>query len=469
MSLAEIRENFDAAAAGTRMYALIEQLYPICRSITGDGVRRTLEIIRRHIPLTIHEVPSGTQALDWTVPREWNIRGAYIKDPQGEKVLDFARSNLHVVGYSTPIHGKFTLEELKTHLQSLPEHPDWIPYRTSYHVENWGFCLPHRELLGWRPGEYEVCIDASLEPGALTYGELCLPGETGDTILLSCHVCHPSLCNDNLSGIALLTYLAERLRKVPLRHSYIFLFIPGTIGSIAWLSRNRARLSSIAHGLVVTNVGDAGSCHYKKSRRGEAEIDRAAVHVLRHADPDCRILDFSPYGYDERQFCSPGFDLPVGTFSRSVHGTFPEYHTSADNLNFVRPEYLADSLSKCLAILDALEENRTYINQSPYGEPQLGKRGLYREVGGQSRSEPGELAMLWVLNLSDGHHSLLDIAERSGLEFHVVASQAKRLLEHGLLLERARASRPKHNAGMAPIHSQKQSRTRSRERSWKGA
>ena len=435
MSLSELREKLDTRAAGERMYAMIEEMYPICRSITGDGVRRTLELIERRIPLSVHEVPTGTPVFDWTVPNEWNIRDAHIRNPSGEKVVDFKQSNLHVVSYSTPIHATMDLEDLRSHLFTLPEHPDWTPYRTSYYAEDWGFCLPHNELLRWQPGQYEVCIDSSLEPGVLTYGECCLPGETDEIILLSCHVCHPSLCNDNLSGISLVTLLADQLSRVPLRHTYVFLFIPGTIGSITWLCGNRDRAARIKHGLVVTNVGDSGPCRYKKSRRGDAEIDRAVAHVLRSAGADCEIRDFSPYGYDERQFCSPGFNLPVGSFCRSPHGTFPEYHTSADNLDFVRPEHLADSFAKCLSILDVLEGNRTYLNQCPYGEPQLGKRGLYRKVGGQSRSPKDELAMLWVLNLSDGHHSLLDIAERSGMDFIPIKKAADHLVQHDLLKE----------------------------------
>lgn len=439
MSIDSLKEIIDTRSAGERMFAMIEQMYPICRSITGDGVRQTLELIRRRIPLFIHEVPTGTQVFDWTVPKEWNIRDAYIKNSRGEKVLDFRKSNLHVLGYSTPIHATLDLEELKEHLFTLPERPDWIPYRTSYYAEDWGFCLPHRELLGWQPGRYEVCIDSSLEPGALTYGELCLRGQTDQTILLSAHICHPSLCNDNLSGISLITLLAEQLSRFPLRHSFVFLFIPGTIGSITWLCRNRDRVQKITSGMVVTNVGDSGPCRYKRSRRGNAEIDRAAAHVLQHAGADFKIRDFSPYGYDERQFCSPGFNLPVGSFTRSPHGTFPEYHTSADNLDFVSPDNLAGSFSRCLGILDILESNRTYINQYPFGEPQLGKRGLYRTVGGQSRSPDDELAMLWVLNLSDGQHSLLDIAERSGMAFDAVKLQAQTLLGAGLLRECAAA------------------------------
>lgn len=435
MSLSALIEKFDSQFSGRRMYAMIEEMYPLCRSITGDGVRRTLDIIGQRNPLTIHEVLTGTQVFDWTVPEEWNIRDAYIKNPQGETVLDFHKSNLHVVSYSAPIHATLSLNELKRHLFTLPEHPDWTPYRTSYYEKSWGFCLPHNELLHWHPGPYEVHIDSTLAPGSLTYGELTLPGSSDDIILISCHICHPSMCNDNLSGISLVTFLAEQLRRIPRRHTFVFLFIPGTIGSIVWLCANRDRARKVAHGLVVNNVGDAGHLHYKRSRRGNAEIDRAAAHVLSHSGLHYDILDFDPYGYDERQFCSPGFNLPVGSLTRSPHGTFPEYHTSADNLKFIHPDSLADSLLNYLSIIDVLEGNRTYFSQNPFCEPQLGKRGLYRTVGGNNRSPAEEIAMLWVLNLSDGSHSLLDIAERSGIAFPVIKAQANRLFEHGLLSE----------------------------------
>ena len=435
MTLSELIERFDARSAGERMYAMIEDMYPLHRSITGDGVRYTLDIVRDHVPLTIHEVPSGTQVFDWTVPDEWNIRDAYIKNPQGDTVLDFHKSHLHVVSYSVPIHRTLSLDELKSHLYTLPDRPDWIPYRTSYYEKTWGFCLAHNELLRWQPGEYEVYIDSSLAPGSLTYGELILPGATDEIVLVSCHICHPSMGNDNLSGISLVTLLAEQLQTISRRHTFVFLFVPGTIGSIVWLCANRARAQKVTNGLVVNNVGDAGHLHYKKSRRGNADVDRAAAHVLAHSGATFEVRNFDPYGYDERQFCSPGFNLPVGSLTRSPHGTFPEYHTSADNLHFVHAEHLSDSLLKYLAIIDILESNCTYFNQIPFCEPQLGKRGLYRKVGGQSRSPGEELAMLWVLNLSDGSHSLLDIAERSGIDFAAIHAQAHRLLEHGLLSE----------------------------------
>jgi aminopeptidase-like protein len=422
---------------GQGMYQLIAALYPFCRSITGDGVRKTLQLLQRYIPLTIHEVPTGTPVFDWTVPKEWNIRDAYVKNTKGERIIDFNRSNLHVVSYSIPTKKKLSLEELRTHLFTLPEHPEWIPYRTSYYKENWGFCLSYKQSLALQDEEYEVCIDASLEDGHLTYGEYYLPGQLSDEVLLSCHVCHPSLCNDNLSGIALLAFLAKYLRLLPLKYSYRFLFIPGTIGSITWLSFNETQVSKIKNGLVIACVGDPGKPTYKKSRQGNAEIDKAVIHVLQHSNKDSEIIDFSPYGYDERQFCSPAFNLPVGCMMRTPHGRFPEYHTSADNLDFVQPSHLADSFAKCLSVLYILENNRIYLNQNPKCEPQLGKRGLYKAIGGQTTGSLDELALLWVLNLSDGNHALLDIAEKSGFAFDPIKKAADVLLEHGLLKEKS--------------------------------
>ncbi len=418
---------------GDEMYRFIVAAYPICRSITGNGLRSTLQLIRQHISLTIHEVPTGTQVFDWTVPKEWNINDGYIKNSRGERIVDFQKSNLHVVNYSVPVKTRVSLQELKEHLFTLPEHPDWIPYRTSYYRETWGFCLSHRQLLEMKDEAYEVCIDSSLKEGSLSYGEYFIQGESEDEVLVSCHVCHPSLCNDNLSGVALATFLAKSLGSLSLRYSYRFLFIPGTIGSITWLSLNEKRVSRIKHGLVVTCVGDAGRPTYKKSRRGDAEIDKAAQHVLRHSGHDYEIIDFFPFGYDERQYCSPGFNLPVGALSRTPHGRFPEYHTSADNLDFVKPEYLADSFINCVSIFHVLENNKKYLNQKPKCEPQLGKRGLYRAIGGQREIPNLELAMLWVLNLSDGQHTLLDIAERSGLKFEAMRVAAEALVEHNLL------------------------------------
>ncbi len=420
---------------GKEMYSFIEELYPICRSITGGGVRETLQEIRMRIPLEMHEVPSGTKVFDWTVPLEWNVSDAYIMNREGKRVVDFKAHNLHVMGYSLPVKKKMPLADLKDHLFTMPDHPEWIPYRTSYYKENWGFCLRHADFERLPDDEYEVVIDSSLQPGSLTYGEFYVPGETSDEILVSCHVCHPSMCNDNLSGIAVAVKLAETMVTRQRRYSYRFLFIPGTIGSITWLALNEQMVSRIKHGLVLTGVGDAGSITYKKSRQGNAEIDRAMTHVLRHSGKTYAIIDFFPYGYDERQYCSPGFNLPVGCFMRAQHGQYPEYHSSADNLDFVKAEFLVQSYEQCLEVLDLLEGNRTYMNQNPKCEPQLGRRGLYRAVAGQQEKQWTELALFWVLNASDGHHTLLDIAERADLPFGRIQSATEALLEVGLLKE----------------------------------
>jgi aminopeptidase-like protein len=417
---------------GDSMMDLITELYPICRSITGDGLRQTLRRIQREIPLELHEMPSGMPVFDWTVPREWNIRDAYVANSKGERVIDFRESNLHVVNYSVPVHTRMSLPELRPHLFTLPDQPDCIPYRTSYYQESWGFCLTQRKLDALPEDTYEVCIDARLAPGSLTYGEYVVRGEVDDEVLISCHVCHPSLANDNLSGITLAVALARHLTAAPQRLTYRFLFIPGTIGSITWLARNRDAAQRIRHGLVLSCVGDAGSSTYKRSRRGTALIDRAVEHVLRASGEPYEILDFVPYGYDERQYCSPGFNLPVGCFMRTPNGRYPEYHTSADDLSLVSPEALEDSYTKCLGVFDILEHDATYRNTKPYCEPQLGRRGLYRNVGGNSL--PGyEMALLWVLNSSDGTASLLDIAQRSGLPFGVVRRAADDLHAQALL------------------------------------
>jgi aminopeptidase-like protein len=420
---------------GQEMHRFISDLYPICRSITGDGVRDTLHLIGKHIPVEIHEVPSGTKVFDWTVPKEWNIQDAYIKNMKGERVVDFKQSNLHVVSYSQSIHKTLTLEELRPHLYSLPDHPDWIPYRTSYYKESWGFCLSHHQLMGLKDEEYEVCIASTVEDGHLTYGEYFIRGETEHEILISCHICHPSLCNDNLSGMALSTSLAKTLRGKSLRYSYRFLFIPGTIGSITWLALHEAHVSNIKCGMVLTGVGDSGAITYKKSRQGNAGIDRAFSHILKASGKAHTLIDFFPYGYDERQYCSPGFNLPVGCFMRTPHGKYPEYHTSGDNLTFVQPKFLEESFTCCLGVLTLLERNKTFLSQNPKCEPQLGKRGLYRAIGGESEGAKREMAMLWVLNLSDGHHSVLEIAERASMPFDVVYEAAEILADHGLLKE----------------------------------
>lgn len=417
------------------MYALAERLYRLCRSITGEGVRQSLRILQEYVPLEVREVPSGTPAFDWTVPREWNIRDAWVKGPDGRKVIDFQEHNLHILQYSVPVRRRLSLSELKEHLFTLPEQPDLIPYRTSYYQENWGFCLPHRQLGSLPEGEYDVFIDSSLEDGHLTYGEYYLPGETEEEILFSTHICHPSLANDNLSGICLLTFLARALEKSPRRYSRRFLFIPGAIGAITWLALNEEKARNIRHGLVASLLGDPGGFTYKRSRRGDAGIDRAAEHVLKHSGHPFEVVDFFPYGYDERQYCSPGFDLPVGSLTRSRFGSFPEYHTSADDLSFIKASCLEESLQIYRSIAEALDNDRRYQNLNPRCEPQLGRRGLYDAIGGNSDSKDRQLAMLWILNFSDGRHSLLDIAEKSGYPFRLILEMSRLLREKGLLGE----------------------------------
>lgn len=423
------------AAEGARMYALVRELYPICRSITGDGVRQTLAAIERHLPAPLirSEVPTGTKVLDWTVPNEWNIRDAWIARSDGTRVVDFRASNLHVVSYSVGVRTRMRLAELRPRLFTLPDRPQWIPYRTSYYAETWGFCLAQHTLDALVDDEYDVCIDATLAPGHLSYGELVLPGTESAEILISAHVCHPSLCNDNLSSIAVAAALARALAQRPQRRfTYRFLFAPGTIGAITWLERNRGIAPRIHGGLTLTCLGDGSPLTYKRTIGGATAIDRAAQLVLRDRKRGDHVIDFFPYGYDERQYNSPGFRAPVGSLMRGRHGEFPEYHTSADDLSFVSAERLADSLEVLCDVAEVLESNRAYRNLAPFGEPQLGARGLYRATGGTDIPDL-TLAMLWVLTLSDGDHCLVDIAERSALPYASIRAAAD-LLRAGALL-----------------------------------
>ena len=415
------------------MYGLMSELFPICRSITGNGVRDTLKIISKHVPLEIHEVATGTRVFDWTIPKEWNIHDAYIIDPTGKKIIDFKNSNLHVVSYSTPIHKKIPLSELKPHIHTLPDMPDVIPYLTSYYHEDWGFCMSHKDFENLQDGEYEIRIDSTLENGSLTYGEFFKKGESEDEFLITCYICHPSMCNDNLSGTVLATFLAKYLEQIKTKFSFRFLFIPETIGAITWLSKNEKKIHNIKYGLVATCLGDSGSLTYKKTRNGNNEIDIVAKYVLDHSGENYSIVDFFPSGSDERQFCSPAFDLPVGSLVRTMYGKFPEYHTSADNLNFVKAENLGDTFSKYSQIIFILENNEKYLNLNPKCEPQLGKRGLYRNLGSQKNSDSRELAIFWILNQSDGKNSLLDIAIKSNLGFEILKQVADDLLKHNLI------------------------------------
>jgi aminopeptidase-like protein len=427
------------ATLGDRLLALVRELHPLCRSLTGDGVRETLAVLRRHAPLEVHEVPSGTRVFDWTIPDEWNVRDAWISDRAGRRVVDFRRSNLHVVGYSEPVDRRVGRDELLRHLHTLPEHPDWIPYRTSYYQRSWGFCASQRTVDAMRDDEYDVRIDARLEPGSLSYGEIFLPGRTSEEILVTTHVCHPSLCNDNLSGIAVAALLAGGLAGRPRRRGLRFLFIPGTLGSLTWLARNAGRLGAIRGGLTLTCLGDGSPFTFKRSFAGDSETDRAAALALRRSGHAHRIVDFTPWGYDERQFNAPGFRLPIGSLMRAQHGRFPEYHTSADDLGFVSAAHLAESHAVLGDLLHLLDGNARYRSLCSHGEPQLGRRGLYRAMGGDGDPEALQMAMLWALQLADGEHDLIRMAERSGLGFEVLARAAGMLHEHGILAEESAA------------------------------
>lgn len=424
----------DPRTVGAAIHHRMTDLFPICRSITGDGLRETLRLVGRDVPLQMTEIPTGTPVLDWTVPREWNIRAAWIDGPNGRRVIDFADSNLHVLNYSVPVDAVVSLEELREHVFTHPDDPDLVPYRTSYYVERWGFCMSQRQLAALDPGNYHVVVDSTLEPGAVTYGETVVAGRSDDEVLLTTYACHPSLANDNLSGIAVLAELARALAaQGKLRYTYRFLWAPGTIGAICWLERNRSTVARVRHGLVISCLGDPGPFTYKRSRRENADIDAVAANVL-GSRLGSRVLDWFPYGGDERQFCSPGFDLQFGAFSRSPADRFPQYHSSADDLDFVRPEFLGESFTTLIDLIDVIESNDTYVNRSPYGEPQLGRRGLYRAVGGGSSQE---MALLWVLSLSDGTNSLLDISDRSGIAFPDIRLAADLLREHDLLASTA--------------------------------
>lgn len=410
----------------------LERLYPICRSISGPGLRETLDLIGEEVELQRSSIPTGTEVFDWTIGDEWSIRQAYIESLDGRRVIDFERHNLHVVSYSTPIDTLMDVDELDRHLHSLPDHPDWIPYRTSYYSPGWGFCLSQRQRSQLTDLRYRVVIDSTLEPGALDYGEAVIVGDCDEEVIFSAHVCHPSLANDNLTGVAVAIELAKRVRSLPSRrYTYRFLFAPGTIGSLAWLKMNPDATRKIRHGLVLTGLGGPGELVYKQTLHGDASIDRAAGHVVSRSGGSIRT--YSPWGYDERQFNALGFGVPVGRLSRTPHGEYPEYHTSADNLQFISVPKLEQALDTLSDIVHILETDRRPVNLSPYGEPQLGKRGLYPAVGGKAASD-AVLAMLWTLAHADGKHSLLDIAEISRVcSFEQIQDAADQLQRGGLL------------------------------------
>lgn len=419
---------------GREMVALIEDLYPICRSLSGDGVRRTLDRLGELIPLERHEVPTGTEVLDWRVPKEWNIRDAWIKDSSGRRVVDFRESNLHVVSYSRPVPPRrIARRELDAHLHSLPDHPTWIPYRTAYYDESWGFCVSDAVRRSMQDESYEICIDSSLEEGALSYAERVIPGASPEEFLISAHVCHPSLANDNLTGVAVATWLSRAIADRDLRYTYRFVFAPGTLGAIAWLARNRARAPRIVGGLTLVCLGLDRPLTQKRTLAGDTWIDRALPVAMLDCGSSAEAVDFHPYGYDERQYNSPGFRYPVGSLSRGPHGDFPEYHSSADDLSLVRGERLEEALDVLSTTVDMLETRGAVRSRSPYGEPQLGRHGLYGGPGTQAISDETRDAMLWVLQFADGSHDLLSVAERSGLRWSAVREACDRLVAAGLI------------------------------------
>ncbi len=420
---------------GDKLYTLMKEIFPILQSITGEGSRKTLSLIKKEInELKIYNVRSGTKVFDWIVPKEWNIKEAYIKNSNGEKIVDLADNNLHILNYSIPFRGKVSLHELKEHLFSIPEYPEWIPYATSYYNENWGFCISHRKLEELKEDTYEVVIESSLNEGHLSYGEVFLQGKSFKEILLTTYFCHPSMCNDNLSGVVTLTFLTKLLKKIRgLHFSYRILFLPETIGSITWLALNEEKVKNIEGGLVVTCTGGPSITTYKRTWRGDFLIDKVVEKVLVDSREPYKVLDFFPGGSDERQFASPAFRLPMSSLMKSSYWTYPEYHTSADNFDFVKPEQLENTFKKYIQVISILENNITYVGTNPKCEPNLGKRGLYNFIGAKKNQSPQINAMRWILYLSDGNHSLLDIALKSNLSFESIHKATFLLIEKGLL------------------------------------
>ena len=414
------------------MYNLMERLFPICRSITGNGVRETLKIINDLIPLDMHEVPSGTKVFDWEIPDEWNIKDAYVKNSDEIRVIDFKESNLHIVNYSIPYEGKIKLDEIKDHLHTLPDQPELTPYVTSYYKKDWGFCLPHNDYLKLDDDIYSVKIDSSLKPGHLTYAELIIPGESDDEIFISTNICHPSMANNELSGPVVATFLARELLNRKLRYTYRFVFVPETIGSIAYLSKNLDHMKKkVVAGYVITCVGDPGNFSYLSTKEENTLPDRVALHVLKNSADEYKVYPFLDRRSDERQYNAPGIDLPVGSLMRTKYGSYPEYHTSGDNLDFVTPEALRGSLDIYLRCIETLENNRIY-KTTVLGEPQLGKRGLYSNVSFKGSAKPARI-MKDFLAYCDGENDLVCIADRIDCPVWDLVPIADKLLFHEIL------------------------------------
>jgi len=426
-------QNRDSSDVGQDMYRLLVELFPICRSITGNGVRETLARIKEHIPLEIHEVPSGTKVFDWEVPQEWNVRDAYISGEEGNKFVDFKKNNLHLVGYSIPVDQWVTLEELQEHLHSLPEQREAIPYVTSYYKRYWGFCISHDERERLKEGRYRVVIDSEIKDGNLTYGEVIFPGNTRQEVFLSTYVCHPSMANNELSGPVLLTFLAKWIASAPRKYTYRIIFIPETIGSITYLSRNlEAMRKNIIAGFNISCVGDDRAYSYVPSRYGNTYADKIALNVLKFKHPDFIKYSFLDRGSDERQYCSPGIDLPLVTLTRSKYGAYPEYHTSLDDLSLVTPKGLRGSYELFTDCIQLIERNSKYGNKC-YGEPQLGKRGLYPSLSTKT-SGASVRNMMNFIAYADGANDLLDISNIIGVPPWELYLLADSLIKAGLLL-----------------------------------
>jgi len=421
----------------TKIENYFDGLWPITRSLTGNGNRETLKILSELIDLEITEVPSGTQCFDWNVPPEWNIKEAWIKDSKGNKIVDFSENNLHILGYSEPFQGKLSFNELKPHLYTLPDQPDLIPYLTSYYKRRWGFCLSHNQLVQLEQNEtYEVFIDSTLdENGSMTIGEAIIKGKSDEEILFSTYICHPSLASNELSGPLVSAFIYNKLKEQrELKYTYRFIFVPETIGSIYSLSvKGEYWKKNLKAGLVITCIGDDGKFTYKRSRIGNSLPDRVVETILNQTESEFNLVDFFPSGSDERQYCSPGFNLPVGSLMRTMYGKYPEYHTSADNKNYVSFEAMEKSIQKYLDVIELIEKNEKYINKMPYCEPQLGKRGLYPTLGSQKGTQDFVKAMMWILNLSDGENDLITISEKSKIPVKDLIPIVDKLIENGIL------------------------------------
>ena len=414
-----------------------DRLWPICRSITGNGVRETLDILSEIIPLVKKEIPSGSQVFDWTVPKEWNVRDAYILTPEGNKIADFKKNNLHLVSYSIPVNRKITYSELTKHLHTLADQPDAIPYVTSYYKERWGFCISHNEFLGLpKEGEFTVVVDSELSNGHLTYGELVLPGDTKEEIFFSTYICHPSMANNELSGPLALAFLYKKIASLPKRkYTYRFAFIPETIGAICYLSENGEIMKANTYaGFVLTCCGNKDIFHYKKSRVGNSITDKAVEHFLVQTQSDYSIRNFRPDGSDERQYCSPGFNLPVGSLMRTPYYEYEQYHTSFDNKSFIDFESLEGSVDAYFHIIQILELNGRFRNTVMNCEPQLGKRDLYPSSLSPADSREFIDIVLHLLNYSDGSNDLIDIANKQGIDVLKYAQPLKKCIEKGVLI-----------------------------------